>query len=147
MQIVGRWASHYEQATWAWYVWQINVGVRRMMGNNGGPHAKLAREIPAIEMNYNDGAFVYDTPHMAAIDRFLAAASGHYKQSKKANSEWAAEHDDRVQALYELGLNPRVGDVVAVGTPVVKAGPLGCDERYTLRQQQGGAGQEDARRR
>ena len=139
MQIVNRWASHFDSATWAWYVWQVNVGVKTMMGNNGGPHAKLAAAIPWIEREPEpSGVFVYERAHMDAIDKFLAAASVHYKSCLAKDPKWKPDHDDRVQALSQLALNPRVGDVLPVGTPVVEPGALGSQARYKLEQQQGG---------
>ena len=137
MQIVHRWAWHYGEATWHWFMWQVNVAAKTMMGNNGGPHAALARAIPTIEQNAKV-EYVYLSRHKEAIDKFLTAASPSFKRQAEADESWVPHHEDRVQGFLNIGLNPRTVDVLAVGTPVVEPGALGSDARYRLQQQTGG---------
>ena len=140
MQAIHRWAFHHAEAQWLWFVWAVNVGVKKILAASGA-FAEEAKVVNQIEQ-LSTGVWSFGDDEADSIDEFLKIASPAFKAASQQpgfepNLEW------RWRALREIGaVPPRFGDVLGPGTPVLEpeeAG-FGSVKRKSLRQQRKGGG-------
>ena len=138
MQAIHRWAFHHAEAQWLWFVWAVNVGVKKILAASGA-FAEEAKVVNQIEQ-LSTGVWSFGDDEADSIDEFLKIASPAFKAASQQpgfepNLEW------RWRALREIGaVPPRFGDVLGPGTPVLEpeeAG-FGSVKRRSLRQQRKG---------
>ena len=48
MQAIHRWAFHHAEAQWLWFVWAVNVGVKKILAASGA-FAEEAKVVNQIE--------------------------------------------------------------------------------------------------